>query len=373
MAFTACDNGSTDEGQTSKTLVSIAITTQPNKTTYKVGESLDTAGMKVTATYSDGSNTAEVTGWTTSGFNSAAPAANQTVTVSYTEGGVTQTATFTVTITASDKPADLPDNASYSDAIAKLDAIIEFCNAHPGNETVKGTAQTRKTELQNIPETSWSGIASSYISQINRLIGQLEDSGDTPGGSFVAVTDITGVPTSATAGTALTLTGTVAPATATNKTIVWSVKDKGTTNATITDGNKLNTTAAGTVKVTATITNGLTESTDYTKDFDITVNPSTGSGNVTITQPGDREADPTLEPSLSEPTGGYTSDFTITASGSGFSSYTWRLDGAVQTGQTAASFTVPVTKLPNGTHSVTLTAVKGGKTYSATQTFKVQR
>jgi formylglycine-generating enzyme required for sulfatase activity len=79
------------------TLASIAITTPPAKTTYTVGESLDTAGMAVTATYSDGS-TAGVTGYSTRGFDSSAAAASQRVTVSYTEGGVTKTAAFFVTI-----------------------------------------------------------------------------------------------------------------------------------------------------------------------------------------------------------------------------------------------------------------------------------
>ncbi|MDR1380293.1 MAG: hypothetical protein LBJ47_02315, partial [Tannerella sp.] len=89
---------------------------------------------------------------------------------------------------------------------------------------------------------------------------------------FVAVTNITGVPTTATAGAPLNLTGTVAPANATNKTIAWSVKTAGTTGATSSGGSTLNAAAAGTVVVTARIANGLTASTDYTKDFTITVN-----------------------------------------------------------------------------------------------------
>ena len=105
--------------------------------------------------------------------------------------------------------------------------------------------------------------------------------------TFVAVTDITGVPATTTAGTPLTLSGTVAPANATNQTIVWSVRNAGATGATI-SGDTLSPTAAGTVVVRATITNGLTESTDYTQDFNIavsaapvtiyTINASAGSG-----------------------------------------------------------------------------------------------
>ncbi|MCL2416690.1 MAG: leucine-rich repeat protein [Bacteroidales bacterium] len=87
---------------------------------------------------------------------------------------------------------------------------------------------------------------------------------------FVAVANITNVPTTATAGTPLTLTGTVNPSDAINQTIVWSVQDAGTTGATI-NGNTLNTTSAGTVTVRATIANGATATTDFTQDFNITV------------------------------------------------------------------------------------------------------
>ncbi|MDR0294133.1 MAG: Ig-like domain-containing protein, partial [Oscillospiraceae bacterium] len=88
--------------------------------------------------------------------------------------------------------------------------------------------------------------------------------------SFVAVTDIKSVPTAATAGTPLTLTGTVEPSTATNKTIVWSVVNAGNTGATI-SGSTLTTTAAGTATIQATITNGATPTTSFTKTFNITV------------------------------------------------------------------------------------------------------
>jgi hypothetical protein len=91
--------------------------------------------------------------------------------------------------------------------------------------------------------------------------------------SFVAVTDITGVPTTAVAGISLTLTGTVTPSNATNKTIVWTVKDAETTGAVI-SGNSLITVTAGTVTVTAMVVNGSTVSSPYIKDFPIAVSAS---------------------------------------------------------------------------------------------------
>ena len=69
----------------------------------------------------------------------------------------------------------------------------------------------------------------------------------------------------------LALQATVEPTNATNKSITWSIADKGTTNATL-SGNQLRATDAGTVKIRATIKNGKTASTDFTKDYSIKVN-----------------------------------------------------------------------------------------------------
>jgi hypothetical protein len=79
---------------TARTIVSITVTTPPDKTAYTVGEPLSTAGMVVTATYSDGSTEA-VTGYSISGYD-AGTIGQKTVTVTY-EG---KTAAFTVTINA---------------------------------------------------------------------------------------------------------------------------------------------------------------------------------------------------------------------------------------------------------------------------------
>ena len=112
----------------------------------------------------------------------------------------------------------------------------------------------------------------------------------TPAGNptFIPVTGITGVPTTATVGTDLTLIGTVAPANATNQTIAWSVTAAGTTGAAV-NGSTLSTTAAGTVTVTATITNGLTASSNYTQDFTITVSAAEPSPvyGISLTPSGD--------------------------------------------------------------------------------------
>ena len=80
-----------------KVLDRIAVTTPPNRTSYFSGEQFSTAGMVVTAYYTDGSSGA-VTGYTYSPTGALA-AGNTTITVSYTEGGVTKTATQAITVT----------------------------------------------------------------------------------------------------------------------------------------------------------------------------------------------------------------------------------------------------------------------------------
>jgi hypothetical protein len=87
---------------------------------------------------------------------------------------------------------------------------------------------------------------------------------------FVEVTSITGVPTRAFIGIPLTLTGTVNPSTASNQTISWSIVNAGTTGASLTGGNTLNVTAAGSVFVKATIVDGLSTG-NFEDTFEITV------------------------------------------------------------------------------------------------------
>ena len=90
--------------------------------------------------------------------------------------------------------------------------------------------------------------------------------------AFASVTDITDVPISANVDTPLTLTGMVRPDFATNKTIVWSVRDDYESRATIT-GDMLNIMTAGMLTMTATIVNGIDAETDFTKDFTIFAGP----------------------------------------------------------------------------------------------------
>ncbi len=175
--------------------------------------------------------------------------------------------------------ADLSDLTVGGGTISGFDADITSYNVELPYGTVPGSAAALVGATANGPAAQVDITQASALPGSATVKVTAEDGTTTKiytinlitaPPAFVPVTDITGVPTAATAGVDLTLNGTVAPANATNKTIDWSVQNAGTTGATV-SGNMLSTTAAGTVTVRATITNGLTQSSDYTQDFTITV------------------------------------------------------------------------------------------------------
>jgi hypothetical protein len=168
---------------------------------------------------------------------------------------------------------------------------------------------------------------------------------------FVAVTGITGVPTGATAGTDLALSGTVAPANATNKIIVWSVANAGTTGASVVGGNALHTTAAGTAKVRATIANGLSATSDYTKDFDVAVAAAGGPLGGTVTISGTAE----VRQTLSAVTTGLTGQ-------SGVLHYQWKAGGG-NVGADAATYTITAADVGK---TITVTVTASGSTGNVT-------
>lgn len=78
-------------------LTDISVTTDPNKTVYEYGESFSTAGMVVTAEYSDG-YTETVTDYTYSPTGAFSALGEQTITLTYTDGKETVTTTLAVTV-----------------------------------------------------------------------------------------------------------------------------------------------------------------------------------------------------------------------------------------------------------------------------------
>ena len=85
------------------TVREIELMHYPTKTTYYIGETLDTSGLKLMVVYSDGSEKAITSGFATSGFDSAT-IGQKDVTVTY-EG---KTASFTITVKAPEVDENAP-------------------------------------------------------------------------------------------------------------------------------------------------------------------------------------------------------------------------------------------------------------------------
>ena len=119
-------------------LVSIAVTTPPTKTAYRYGEAFSAAGMVVTATYTDG-NSAAVTGYTTSpaSFTSIG---DQSVTVKYTENGVSVAVTTPVTVSR---------------------AVISIVPSQSGSLTYTGSALSPSWNNYNSAQLALGGTTSA--------------------------------------------------------------------------------------------------------------------------------------------------------------------------------------------------------------------
>lgn len=158
----------------------ITVTTKPNKLTYEYGDTLVTAGMVVTASYSD-SQTKTVTSYSCSP-TTFSTIGNQVVTVSYTENGVTQTATFNVTVNRKSvtKPT-WKSNLTYTGSAQSVSSASYWNNYNTSYMTIGGTtsATNAGTYIATFTPGSnyrWSDGTTSAINvnwTINKATGSL--------------------------------------------------------------------------------------------------------------------------------------------------------------------------------------------------------
>ena len=181
--------------------------------------------------------------------------------------------------------------------------------------------------------------------------------------AFASVTDISEVPISLRVDEPVQLTGTITPDFASNKTIIWSIRDTRGSDARI-DGDILSSITPGSVAVTATIRGGIDSTTDFTKDFVLYIN---NSRTPYIHGPESWELLVGYEPttigrfiSRAEP----WPTVTITCSDSRI---TWNADSEVleiARGLKAGSYTVEFTSSngagPDATHTFVLTVTGSG-------------
>lgn len=161
-------------------LTAIAVTTNPTKTIYEYGDTLATAGMVITASYSD-SKTAAVSGYSCSP-TTFSTVGSQVVTVSYTENGVTQTATFNVTVNRKSvtKPT-WKNNLTYNGNAQSVSSTNYWNNYNTSYMTIGGTtsAANAGTYIATFTPGSnyrWSDGTTTAINvnwTINRANGSL--------------------------------------------------------------------------------------------------------------------------------------------------------------------------------------------------------
>ena len=143
------------------TLTSIEVTKEPTKTVYDKGEELDTAGIVITAHYSDGSEKAiSAAGCTFTGFDSSS-AGVKTVTVTYQR----KTAQFTVTVKQPDPT---------SDGLIYIDPAKGYIGQKV-NVTIR---------LQNNPGLIAAKLAIGYDATVLKLV-EAKNGEIITGGSFV--------------------------------------------------------------------------------------------------------------------------------------------------------------------------------------------
>ena len=126
----------TYEDQTTTTTVtvfglqSITVTNGPTKTEYTTGETFDTAGIELTATYTDGSNTKDVTGIktyiTASSEPFQTPNDSTEVTITYTND-YGETASTTVPVKVTQVGIESEDNYTIpANVISGLEASLRY-------------------------------------------------------------------------------------------------------------------------------------------------------------------------------------------------------------------------------------------------------
>lgn len=147
----------------SRVLQSIAVTTPPNKVSYDQNSALDLTGMVMTATYTSGA-TEVVTGSCTS-----SPAAgtvlstlgSQDVTISYTEGGVTKTTSFAVSVNVKIVTWAGGTDQEIADMVAAADAgLINL-------QDYWAVGQERKVSLSAMAAT---GVGESHAAQTVTMV-----------------------------------------------------------------------------------------------------------------------------------------------------------------------------------------------------------
>ncbi len=174
-------NGSIVPPTPTKTLTSISLNTENVKKTFELNETFTYTGLVVTAHYSDNSQ-ATISAGGNNGYSISSPdmssAGEKTITVTYTEGGVTKTETYTITVNGGGQQqtyiyekitstSELVDGGQY--LIVYEDGNLAFDG---GLITLDAVGNTIAVTITNntIPSNATTDAASFIIDTTNNTI-----------------------------------------------------------------------------------------------------------------------------------------------------------------------------------------------------------
>jgi len=273
----ATGNGSADSGgwgiSTNGIGVSSNITVKGNIIADGIGVCIYQNNATVTV---DGTITApkyiEINGTTLSSSNVTTPTTKPDY-LTYTLG--TNTVWVKDIFVSVSNIKDVPRTATVNLPLT-LTGTVEPSNA--ANQTIVWTVQnagtTGATISGNTLNTTGTGtvVVRATIANGTATGDYTQDFTITVNPYFFAVDRIIDIPAIAALNLPLTLTGTVEPSNASKQSIVWSITDAGTTNATLA-GNIFTASTEGTATLLATIKDGTAAGVDYTQQVSITVIP----------------------------------------------------------------------------------------------------
>lgn len=212
--------------------------TNPTKTIYEYGETFESAGMFVTATYSDG-KTATVSGWKTSPsvLNTAG---TQIITISYTENSITKTTTISVIVERKTVPipsqtgtliynanSQSPNWSNYNTSYMSIGGTTSGINAGEYTATFTPKSNYRWPDKTTTAKSvNWSIQKATGTLSLSTSTVSIDASNYSTGVKVTVTTNSTGT---------ISVTSTnsnVASATVSGKTI--TIKGNGTTAGTAT-------------------------------------------------------------------------------------------------------------------------------------------
>lgn len=137
----------------SVTLTGLEITAPPKKTAYLTGEAFDPTGMVVTATYSNGAKL-ENPAYTVAPSGALA-VGTTTVTITYSEGGITKTATQAISVSfksAASASTSAAAGVSYTSGLSGLSAedVTAFAEAISNNSNITNATSTVYVDFGSI-------------------------------------------------------------------------------------------------------------------------------------------------------------------------------------------------------------------------------